>query len=179
MERREVTGVRCYAVAETTKGGLHVTIRALRDEDREKVAAAVRGLDPESIYLRLFSHRRELTDAALDRLMRFDPASEVVLLATVGAAAGERVIGSARYVAAKPGVAEVAFMVEEDFHGRGIASLLLRHLARVARVQGIETFEADVLAENKAMQAVFARSGWKVQSQRDGGTVHLTMSLPD
>jgi RimJ/RimL family protein N-acetyltransferase len=46
-------------------------------------------------------------------------------------------------------------------------------------VQGIETFEADVLAENKAMQSVFARSGWKVQSQRDGGTVHLTMSLPD
>ena len=70
-------------------------------------------------------------------------------------------------------------MVEEDFHGRGIASLLLRHLARVARVQGIETFEADVLAENKAMQSVFARSGWKVQSQRDGGTVHLTVSLPD
>ena len=67
MERREVTGVRDYAVAETTKGGLHVTIRALRDEDREKVAAAVRGLDQESIYLRLFSHRRELTDAALDR----------------------------------------------------------------------------------------------------------------
>ena len=80
--------LRDYAVAETTKGGLHVTIRALRDEDREKVAAAVRGLDHASIYLRLFSHRRELTDAALDRIMRFDPASEVVLLATVGAAAG-------------------------------------------------------------------------------------------
>jgi GNAT superfamily N-acetyltransferase len=110
------------------------------------VAAAVRGLDPESIYLRLFSYRRELTDTALDRLMQFDPASEVVLLATVGATAGERVIGSARYVVGKPGVAEVAFMVEEDFHGRGLASLLLRHLARVARVQGIETFEADVLA---------------------------------
>ena len=88
-------------------------------------------------------------------------------------------IGSARYVVGKPNFAEVAFMVEEDFHGRGIASLLLRHLARVARVQGIETFEADVLAENKAMQSVFARSGWNVQSQRDGGTVHLTMSLPD
>jgi GNAT superfamily N-acetyltransferase len=179
MERPEVSVLRDYAVAETTKSGLHVTIRALRDDDREKVAAAVRGLDPESIYLRLFSYRRELTDTALDRLMQFDPASEVVLLATVGATAGERVIGSARYVVGKPGVAEVAFMVEEDFHGRGLASLLLRHLARVARVQGIETFEADVLAENKAMQSVFARSGLNVKSQRDGSTVHLTMVLPD
>ena len=170
---------RDYVASETLRNGLPVTVRALRPDDRDRVAEAVPGLDRDSIYLRLFSYRNELTDAALDRIMRFDPASEVVLLATVGAAAGERVIGSARYVAAKPGVAEVAFMVEEDFHGRGIASLLLRHLARVARVQGIETFEADVLAENKAMQSVFARSGWKVQSQRDGGTVHLTMSLPD
>jgi RimJ/RimL family protein N-acetyltransferase len=174
-----VTDLRAYVVTETAKSGLPVTIRTLRDEDREKVAAAIRGLDRESIYLRLFSHRRELTDAALDRVMRFDPAGEVVLLATIGAGAAERVIGSARYIVTKPGVAEVAFMVEEDFHGQGIASRLLRHLARVARLQGIDTFEADVIAENKAMQLVFARSGWKVQSRREGGDVHITMSLPD
>jgi len=173
-----VTDPREYVAAETAKGGLPLTIRALRDDDREKVAAAIRGLDRDSIYLRLFSYRGDLTEAALDRVMRFDPASEVVLLATDGEGADERVIGSARYVVTSPGVAEVAFMVEEDFHGRGIATLLLRHLARVAQRQGIHTFEADVLAENKAMQFVFARTGWPVRSRREGGTVHVAMSLP-
>ena len=72
-------------------------------------------------------------------------------------------IGSGRYVVGSPGRAEVAFVVEEDYHGQGIASLLVRHLASVAAAQGIRTFEADVLGENKAMLAVFARTGWPMQ----------------
>jgi len=169
---------RDYVAKETLKSGLAVTIRALRPEDRERVAVAVRELDRESIYLRLFSYRRELTDAGLDRIMHFDPASEIVLLATTGEGAAERVIGSGRYVVSAPGSAEVAFVVEEDFHGNGIASRLLRHLAIVARGQGIDKFEADVLAENKAMQSVFERTGWPMQKHREGGAVHVALALP-
>ncbi|MGZ9032058.1 MAG: hypothetical protein ACXW2G_11835, partial [Burkholderiaceae bacterium] len=69
-------------VAETLKGGTVVTLRASRADDREKIAAAVRGLDPASIYTRLFSHRKELTETGLDRIMRIDPEREVVLLVT-------------------------------------------------------------------------------------------------
>ncbi|HTP98715.1 MAG TPA: GNAT family N-acetyltransferase, partial [Casimicrobiaceae bacterium] len=79
-----MTDPRDYAAVETLKGGLTVTIRALRPDDRERMAQAVRGLDRESIYFRLFSYRKELTQAALDRIMRFDPDSEVVLVATTG-----------------------------------------------------------------------------------------------
>lgn len=167
---------RDYVASETLRNGLPVTVRALRPDDRERVAAAVRGLDRESIYLRLFSYRNELTEAALDRIMRFDPAREVVLLVVT---ADEKVIGSGRYVVAPPDSAEVAFVVEEDYHGQGIASLLVRHLANVAAAQGIRTFEADVLAENKAMLAVFARTGWPVQARRKGGVRHITLTLPD
>ena len=167
---------RDYVASETLRNGLPVTVRALRPDDRERVAAAVRGLDRESIYLRLFSYRNELTEAALDRIMRFDPAREVVLLVVT---ADEKVIGSGRYVVALPDRAEVAFVVEEDYHGQGIASLLVRHLAKVAAAQGIRTFEADVLAENKAMLAVFARTGWPVQARREGGVRHITLTLPD
>jgi len=168
-----------YVAVETLKSGLAVTIRALRPDDRDRVAAAIRELDRESIYLRLFSYRPELTEAGLDRVMRFDPASEIVLLATLPQDGHEKVIGSARYVVTSPGIAEMAFMVEEDHHGQGVASRLLRHLAIVARRQGVHTFEADVLAENKAMQFVFARTGWPVKSRREGGVVHVTMTLPD
>jgi len=173
-----VTDPRDYVAAETLKSGLAVTIRALRPDDRERVAQAVRGLDRESIYFRLFSYRKELTEAALDRIMRFDPDSEVVLVATTGAGPAETVIGSGRYIVISERSAEVAFVVEEDYHGRGIASRLLRHLAHVARSRGIDTFEADVLPENKAMRAVFERTGWPTTTRREGGAVHIALSLP-
>jgi RimJ/RimL family protein N-acetyltransferase len=173
-----VTDPNLYSASETAKDGLAFTIRALHADDRDRITAAIRGLDRQSIYLRLFSYRGELTEAGLDRVMRFDPAREIVLLATLGAGAGESVIGSARYVVTRHGVAEVAFVVEEDYAGRGIAGRLLRHLGIVARDQGLDTFEAEVLPENKAMQAVFRRTGWQVDSRRADGVVHVTMQLP-
>jgi hypothetical protein len=112
---------RQYLAKETGKSGLPFVVRALQHNDREKIAAAIRGLDRKSIYLRLFSYRNELTEAALDRVMRFDPASEIVLLATVGDGGDEKVIGSARSVVSSAGVAEIAFLVEEDYHGEEIS----------------------------------------------------------
>jgi GNAT superfamily N-acetyltransferase len=170
-----------YRVAETLRNGLAVTIRALHADDRERVAKAIRELDRDSIYLRLFSYRNLLTEAALDRVMHFDPENEVVLIVTLGSGDDEVVIGSGRYIVGggEQGKrsAEVAFMVEEDYHGQGIAGRLLKHLAGVARSQGIAAFDAIVLAENKAMLSVFARSGLTMRRRNEGGEVQVTMTL--
>jgi GNAT superfamily N-acetyltransferase len=56
--------------------------------------------------------------------------------------------------------AEVAFVVEEDYQGLGIASLTLRHLAAIAEDKGVVQFHAEVLQENRGMPAVFKRSGF-------------------
>lgn len=172
---------RAFAVTEALRDGTAVTIRALRADDRERMAAAVRGLDRESIHTRLFSYRSELTEAALDRIMRFDPGREVALVVTVGHAPDEVVVGGGRYVVTDPAAraAEVAFMVEEDFHGRGIAGRLLRHLATIAHERGIATLEAEVLAGNRAMLAVFARSGLPMTTRPEDGIVHVTLALRD
>jgi RimJ/RimL family protein N-acetyltransferase len=176
-----MTDLRDFSSTEKLRNGLAVTIRALRPDDRERIAKAVRQLDRESIYLRLFSYRGELTEAGLDRLMTFDPDREVALLVTIGAGVDEIVIGSGRYFATDAQgtarSAEVAFIVEEDYQGLGIAGRLLAHLTDIARRQGITVLEADVLAENKSMLAVFARSGLQMQQRRDGGVVHLSLSL--
>ncbi|HQR10594.1 MAG TPA: GNAT family N-acetyltransferase [Casimicrobiaceae bacterium] len=176
-----MTDPREHSWIETLKNGVAVTLRDLRPDDRERIAKAVRQLDRESVYTRLFSYRSELTEAGLDRIMHFDPEREVVLVATIGHGADETVIGSGRYVVSGtvPGErsAEVAFMVEEDYHGLGIAGRVLKHLAEIAREHGIRAFEADVLAENGSMLAVFARSGLPMTKRREGGTVHVTLSL--
>lgn len=164
---------------ETLRSGLPVTIRALRPDDRERIAAAFRKLDRDSIYTRLFSYRSELSEADLNRIVNVDRGREVALLVTIGAGDNEVVIGSGRCVAAGADArsAEVAFMVEEDYHGLGIASRLLAHLVDIARARGITTLEADVLAENAAMLSVFARSRLPMKQQRDGGVMHVTLDL--
>jgi RimJ/RimL family protein N-acetyltransferase len=176
-----MTDVREHSWNATLKNGVAVTIRELRPDDRERMAKAVRNLDRESIYTRLFSYRNELTEAGLDRIMHFDPEREVVLVVTIGAGPDETVIGSGRYVASGTDrgtrTAEVAFMVEEDYHGLGIAGRLLRHLAEIARESGIGSFEADVLAGNGSMLAVFDRSGLPTKKRREGGNVHVALSL--
>jgi RimJ/RimL family protein N-acetyltransferase len=167
---------------ETLKSRLAVTIRPLRADDREKIAAAVRNLDRESIYFRLFSYRKELTEQGLDRIMAVDRPGEVVLVVTQDTG-DARVIGSGRYVAAAAGgaerTAEVAFMVDRNFSGQGIAGCVLRHLAGIARGSGIAALTAEVLSDNKAMLAVFAKSGLPMQQRREGGVVHVTLSLRD
>ena len=176
-----MSGPADFCVSETLRSGLVVTIRALKPSDRDKMERAVRGLDRESIYTRLFTYRAELTEAGLERIMRFDPDSEVVLVVTTGEGDGETVIGSGRYVVSRAAdsapSAEVAFVVEEDYHGQGIAGRLLRHLAVVGRSQGIARFEASVLPRNKAMLSVFARSGLPMEKRIVDGEVHVTLTL--
>jgi RimJ/RimL family protein N-acetyltransferase len=161
----------------TLKNGTVVTLRLLRADDRERMAKAVRGLDPQTIYTRLFSHRKELTEAGLDRVMRVDDAREVVIVATTGSGAEEAIIGGGRYIVTGDGRAEIAFTVEEDYQGQGVAGRVFAALVEVARQRGIAVFEADVLSENPSMLRVFERTGLPMRKRSEGGIVHLELTL--
>jgi GNAT superfamily N-acetyltransferase len=161
----------------TLKNGAVVTLRLLRADDRERMAKAVRGLDPQTIYTRLFSHRKELTEAGLDRVMRVDDEREVVIVSTTGSGAEEAVIGGGRYIVTGEGRAEIAFTVEEDYQGQGVAGRLFAALVEMARQRGIAVFEADVLSENPSMLRVFERTGLPMRKRSEGGIVHLELTL--
>src|SRR6185312_5718075 len=68
-------------------------------------------------------------------------------------------------------------LTDAAYRGRGIAGLLLRHLIRLAQKAGISRLEADVLADNHPMLAVFRRSGLPMRQQREGSVIHLTLDL--
>lgn len=163
------------------RDGTPIHIRAIRPDDVDKVVAAFHKLAPESIYTRFFVHRRSLTDAELARLKATDFVNSVVLAVTLGEGAGETVIGGASYHVGAAGdgarVAEVAFTIEEDYQGQGLASRLLGLLTEIARSQGIARFEADVLAANQPMLSVFQRSGLPMTRRSQGGVVHLELDL--
>jgi RimJ/RimL family protein N-acetyltransferase len=170
-----------YRVEDVLKNGTRVTLRAIRPDDRQRIQDAFGKLAPETVYLRFFAHRKALSEAELQRATDVDFEREVALVVTTGAGPGEHVIAAARYVRADdaglPNAAEVAFTVEEDYQGAGVGSRLLKHLAAIARERGITRFEAEVLGENRAMLAVFERSGLPMKQRREGGVVHVALAL--
>lgn len=172
---------RHYAVHEALRDGTPMTIRTARPDDRERIARAFSGLDRESVYTRFFSYKDALGPADFARLDAMDFVRHAMLVATIGPPGDETVIAGGSYSShvAADGTrsAEVAFLVEEDYRGNNLAGRVLAHLATIARGQGIRRFEADVLAENKAMLVVFERSGLPMRKSRDGGVLHVTLDL--
>lgn len=166
----------------TLRDGAPVLIRAARADDRERLVAAFQGLDRQTIYTRFFAFRKSLSPAELDRLEEQDSDRHILLVATLGSASGETVIAGASCVvtdrAGPVRSAECAFTVEEDYQRQGLASQLLATIVELAQRSGIRRLEADVLAGNQAMLAVFKRSGLPMTLSRSSGVVHLVMDLP-
>jgi RimJ/RimL family protein N-acetyltransferase len=173
-----VIDARNYIASETLKDGTPVVIRAIRHDDGAAILAAFSNLDRESVYTRFFTYKKGLTDAELGQITDVDFDRVVALVVTTPIGDGEKLIGGGRYFSDTAlGSAELAFMTADDFHGRGIASLLLKHLIRIGRKQGVQRFEADVLAQNHAMLAVFRRSGMPMKERPEGNTFHVTLAL--
>jgi RimJ/RimL family protein N-acetyltransferase len=158
------------------RDGTEATIRPIRADDKERMRSAFNGLDPQSVYTRVFSPKKDLTADELRRLTEVDPAKEVALVVTIGRGDAERIIAGGRYVASGD-TAEIAFAVEEDFQRLGLASRLLRELAESARSMGIARFEAFVLPQNVSMLQVFRRSGLAMATKREDGIVRVTLEL--
>ena len=168
---------RNYTASEVLKERTAVTIRAIRQEDKGRLLEAFENLDRESVYRRFFSPKKELSGSELDQLTDVDFSQVVALVVATQGADGEILIGGGRYAAEGEDRAEIAFVTDGNYRGRGIASLILKHLVRIAREADVQHFDAEVLAENTPMLAVFRRSGLPMELRRDGSTLHVTLSL--
>ena len=176
-----MNSARDFRVEYTLRNGTSITLRAARPDDRERVANAFAQLDRETLYTRFFTYKNTLSAQELERIDTVDFVRDVMLVATTRSGNVEIVIGSGRYIAndAPHGIptAEVAFVVEEDYQGLGIATRLMSYLVSIARDCGFERFEADVLSGNKPMLGVFARTGLPMRQRREGGVIHVTLDL--
>lgn len=170
-----------YEQRATLKNGSGVMVRAIRPDDKERLVAAFKNLDPESIFTRFFYHKRTLTETELKAATELDFENAVALVVTLGEGEKEGIIAGGRYVVLDPEAgaksAEVAFTVEEDYHRQGLARLLLNHLAAIAREKGIASFVAEVLPQNRGMLTVFEKSGLPMQKQHQGDVVHMTLTV--
>ena len=105
-----------YFVQENLSDGSAITIRAIRPDDKERIVAAFRELEPRSIYTRFFYLKKELSDDELRRLTEIDYVDTVVLVATVKKQTHEIIIGLGRY-AMNGRSAEIAITVDGGLSG--------------------------------------------------------------
>ena len=156
--------------------GRLATLRTTRPADRALLVDFYAGVSERSRYLRFFASHPELTEADLDAWTAPATADRVTLVATVRGA----VVAVAGYavVDALPGrTADVSFLVRDDQQGRGLAAILLEHLADHGREAGVDRFFAEMLAENRAMIQVFVRAGYDVHPRLESGEVVVDFPL--
>ena len=154
--------------------GSTARVRPIRGDDGPRLAGFHERQSPQSIYFRYFSPRPRLTERELERETHVDYVDRYGLLAL----RGDDLIGVARYDRWRHRAeAEVAFFVDDANHGRGLATLLLEHLAVRAREVGLSGFTASVLPDNRKMLGVFTRSGLLTATGFHDGLVDVSMAL--
>ncbi len=100
-----------------------------------------------------------------------DYADSFGLVATTGPEGA--IIAHGGYFREDPDRAEVAFMVADDWQGRGIATIMIAHLAAAAEQHGIAQFTAVVLPSNHRMIDVFRQSGFPVVLRSTPGQIEI------
>ncbi|MEU8105547.1 bifunctional GNAT family N-acetyltransferase/acetate--CoA ligase family protein [Nonomuraea muscovyensis] len=148
-------------------------LRPIRPADADRLRSFYSRLSDESIYFRFFGPRPRLSDKEVAWFTTVDYVDRVALIATIGT----EMVAVIRYDRVAPGEAEVAFLVEDAHQGRGVASVLLEHLAATARERGIERFVADVLPANMKMMGVLRQAGYTAESSFADGVVRMTLDL--
>lgn len=169
-----------YSAEAILRDGASITIRSLTADDRAHVVAVFRTMSQASVRHRFFTSKIELVESDLEFLGRLAGGRDVALAAMVRDNGRERALGIGRYVVLDdPNSAEVAFEVGDADQGRGIGTLLLEHLAAIARTRGITTFRAEVEADNGAMLDMFGKSGFTVHEILDERTFHVEFPTAD
>jgi GNAT superfamily N-acetyltransferase len=160
-----------YSADEILSDGDTVTIRAIRPDDGEPLAEHFSSLSEDSRYRRFFGLRHGFGPDELERLTAPDYPSHIALVATIENENGDKIIiGDGRGVAVpdQPGVAELALSVSDSYQGRGVGSILLRHLLHCARAAGFNKLASDVLASNTPAMRFLVRHRFRTVERAAG-----------
>ncbi len=172
-ERRD-DGRDRWAAEVVLRTGDTALIRPITPADRDTLREFHERQSAESKYRRYFSAKPSLSESELTHFTEVDFVNRVALVVEYQ---GRFVAWSSYERWPNRPDADAAFMVDDTLQGSGIATLMLEHLAAIARTNGIERFTAEVLADNRPMMAVFTKAGWPLQRRFESGVIDLDFDL--
>ncbi len=179
-DRPSGSGASQYTAEEVLGDDTRLRIRAIRPDDKAALVELFGRLSRKAIYYRFLGAKKRLTPSELVYLTELDFHRKAALVASIDGEGRERIVGVGRYTCPPGGPddrAEVALTVEDALQGRGIGTLLLKHLMQVAIAEGICSFDAYLFADNHRMVHLLERTGRVTQRSVEGGICHLVVSL--
>jgi RimJ/RimL family protein N-acetyltransferase len=165
--RGEVDG---FGWRENLADGRAVSIRLARPQDTEGVERMHERCSPTSRYQRYFTPMNEWREDNLRRISGGHRGATLVVTDV-----REQVIALGNVFPIGPDeadVAEIALLVQDDWHGAGVGLLLTERLIDVARRMGFSQLMAYVLADNRAMRGLLTATGheWEPRADHDLGS---------
>lgn len=153
-----------------------VLFRAIKPSDEEEMRKLFYRFSDEAVYNRYFNPTKSMPHAKIQHYVNIDYQAIVSVVGTIEVNGKETIIAEGRF---SKGVhidyPDIAFVVDEVYQSRGIASYLLSILIRQARERGFKGFTGSVLATNKGMIKVFEKSGYHINAELDYGTYEITL----
>jgi RimJ/RimL family protein N-acetyltransferase len=138
----------------TLSDGTPITLRPIRPDDKKGLAAGYSHLSERSRLRRFLGPKPRLTSSDLRYLTEVDGVNHYAVVAT----SGRYIVGVARWarLVDLPDEAEVAVVVGDPLHGRGLGKILARNLADTARAHGIRRVRASILSDNPPAMALMS-----------------------
>jgi GNAT superfamily N-acetyltransferase len=160
----------------TLRDGSSIFIRPVEPDDKAAIVSGFEKLSTESRYRRFFSPLDRLSRRDLAYLTEVDHHDHEALIAH--SELGEP-LGVARYVRGKEAhKAEVAVVVVDDWHGRGVATALLTELADLAREEHVQIFTATILTDNRDALGLMHTLGDARRVGSPSTTTDIEIKLP-
>jgi protein lysine acetyltransferase len=161
------------------RDGTELLLRPVLPGDSAQAAEGHVEFSSETLYRRFMTSRTP-TPALMDYLFEVDYVNHFVWVMIDPAEGADHIVADARFVRdeADPTLAEIAFIVGDDYQGKGVGSFLMKALAVAASTDGVEKFSARVLSDNLAMRAILDGFGahWE---REDVGVVTTVIEVPD
>ncbi len=160
------------------KDGQGILLKPAAEKDISIVDSFMKRISREDLRMRFMASISEVSQKTINELCSGDFLQSGCLLAITGEKKNQKVVGLGNYVGAPNGrTAEVAFLIEEAYQGRGISTILLERLAGLAAANGFIEFEAEVLPDNQPMMNVFKSSGFEKHHVWSSDTVHFELPV--
>ena len=158
------------------RDGARLFVRPLKLTDEGRLRAMFYKLSPESVHYRFFRMIKSMPHEKLQAFLRVDYDADMALIALTGTGEDAEAVAIAHY-GKDPHThfADAAFLVRDDWQGKGIGTSLMNALVEVAISHSVAGFIADVLLENHGMLRIFHKCGYPVQSELEDGAYHLTI----
>jgi RimJ/RimL family protein N-acetyltransferase len=158
------------------KDGLKVCFRPIKPSDEDMMRLLFYRFSDQAVYSRYFTSIKTMPHKKMQEYVNVNYNLVMSIVGIVEDSGTEKIIAEARYARTKQdSFADTAFIVDEKYHNKGIASFLFELLIRTAREEGVKGFTADVLATNKSMLKVYEKSPFPVQTVLSRGIYELTI----